>query len=219
MRSKRNNMRSANRLVIFLAFLGADDTAGGFFQLDIDQSGANSTDMLIGDSSLGIDEEAFGNAPDAVVHGYFSSFIPTVGIADVEFLKKGAGIFFRVLESDAEKHHILVLDLLPSSFEILRLRPARGAPGGPKIQEYCFTTQIVETDFAAIEKSDSKWRCLLGQQRRSDIARIAGEPEGKQPNNRRDEQDSNQKSSPRHLTLFPEKSFPTARLQAGFPRQ
>src|SRR5215510_8070198 len=175
--------------------------------------------MLIGDASLGINEETFRNAPDAVVHGDLSSFVPAVGIADVELLKKGTGIFLRVLESDTKKHHILVLDLLPSGFEILSLRPAGGAPGGPKIQEYCFTTEIVEADFAAIEKSNSKWRRLLGQQRRSDIARIAGEPEGKQPNNRRDEQDSNQKSSPRHLTLFPEKSFPTARLQAGFPRQ
>src|SRR5262245_53469898 len=134
------NMRSANWLVIFLAFLGADDTAGGFFQLDVDQSGANSTYMLIGDASLGIDEEAFRNAPDSVVHGDLSGFIPAVGVANVELLKKGAGIFLRILEGDAEKHHILVLDLLPSGFEILRLRPAGGAPGGPKIQKYCFTT-------------------------------------------------------------------------------
>src|SRR5215475_1001241 len=133
MRNNRNNMRSANRLVIFLAFLGTDDTAGGFFQFSVDQSGTNSTDMLIGDASLGIDEEAFRNAPDAVVHGDLSGFIPAVGIADVEFLKKGTGIFLRILKGDTEKHHILVLDLLPSSFEILRLRSARGAPGGPKI--------------------------------------------------------------------------------------
>src|SRR5215831_16500838 len=80
MRRNRNNMRSANRLVIFLAFLGADDTAGGFFQFSVHESGTNSTDMLISDSSLGIDEEAFRNAPDAVVHGDLSGFIPTVGI-------------------------------------------------------------------------------------------------------------------------------------------
>src|SRR5262245_65093258 len=175
--------------------------------------------MLIGDASLGINEETFRNAPDAVVHGDLSSFVPAVGIADVELLKKGTGIFLRVLESDTKKHHILVLDLLPSCFEILRLRPARGAPGGPKIQEYCFTTQIVEADFATIEKSDSKWRRLLGQQRRGNIARVAGESEGKQPNNRRDQQNSTQQSSPSHFTLFPEKSFPTARLPAGFPRR
>src|SRR5262245_10651289 len=219
MRSDRNNMRSANGLVIFLAFLGADDTAGCFFQFSVDQSGANSADMLISDSSLRIDEETFRNAPYAVVHRYLSGFIPAVWIADVELLEKGAGILLCVLEGDAEKRHILVLDLLPSSFEILRLRPARHAPRGPKIQEYCFTTQIVEVDFAAIEKSDSKWCRLLGQQRRGDIARVAGESEGKQPNNRRDQQNSNQQSSPSHFTLFPEKSFPTARLPAGFPRR
>src|SRR5215510_10829764 len=101
MRSNRNNMRSANWLVIFLAFLGADDTAGGFFQFCVDQSGANSADMLIGDAPLRIDKEAFRNAPDAVVHGYLSGFIPAVGIADVELLKKGTGIFLRVLEGDA----------------------------------------------------------------------------------------------------------------------
>src|SRR5262245_45947003 len=219
MRSNRNNMRSANWLVIFLAFLGADDTAGGFFQFSVDQSGANSTHMRISDPPLRIDKQALGNAPDAVVHGHLSGFIPAVGIADVELLKKGAGIFLRVLESDTEKHHVLVLDLLPSGFEILSLRPAGGAPGGPKIQEYCFTTEIVEADFAAIEKGDSKWRRLLGQQRRGNIARVAGKSEGKQPNNRRDQQNRNQQSMPSHFTLFPEKSFPTARLPARFPRR
>ena len=167
----------------------------------------------------GIDEEAFGNAPDPVVHGYLSGFVPAVGIRDVEFLKKGAGIFLLVLDGNAEKHHIFVFDLLPSGLEVFRLRPAGGAPGGPKIQEDCFAAQIVEVDFAAIEKSDSKGCRFLGQQRRGDVARVAREAEGKQPNNRRDEQDCNEEPSPSHLKLLPRRSFPTAELQAGFQGQ
>src|SRR4029453_14929389 len=175
MRNNRVNMRSANWLVIFLAFLGADDTAGGFFQLDVDQSGANSTDMLIGDAPLGIDEEAFRNAPDPVVHGYLSGFVPAVGIRDVEFLKKGTGIFLLALDGNAEKDQVFVFGPLPSGFEIRRLRATGGAPGGPKIQEDCLATQIVEADLAAIEKSYSERRGLFGQQRRWGVARVARE--------------------------------------------
>src|SRR5262245_39865963 len=217
MRNNRVNMRSPNWLVIFLAFLGADDTAGGFFQLDGDQGGANSTDMLVGDAPLRIDEEAFRNAPNPIVHGYLSGFVQAVGIRDVEFLKKGTGIFLLVLDGNAEKDHVSVLEPLPSGFEILRLRATRGAPGGPKIQEDCFATQIVEADFAPIEKSYSERRSLFGQQRRCDVARIACEAEGKQPEEWRDEQDCNQESPPSHFTLLPRKSFPAARSQARFP--
>src|SRR4029434_4864658 len=178
MRNSRVNMRSANWLVIFLAFLGADNTTGGFFQLDGDQGGANSTDMLIGDAPLGIDEEAFRNAPDPVVHGYLSGFVPAVGIHDVAFLKKGTRIFLLVLDGDAEKDQVFVLESQPSGFELLRLRATGGAPGGPKIQEDCFATQIVEADLAAIEKSYSERRSLFGQQRRCDVARVAREAAG-----------------------------------------
>jgi hypothetical protein len=219
MRNNRVNMRSANWLVIFLAFLGADDTAGGFFQLDVDQSGANSTDMLIGDASLGIDEEAFGNAPDPVVHGYLSGFVPAVGIRDVEFLKKGTRVFLLVLDGNAEKDQVFVLEALPSGFEILRLRAAGDTPGGPKIQKDRLAAQIVEADFAAIEKSDSERRRCFGQQRRSDVVGIPREAEGKQPQDRRDEQDCNEESPPSHLTLLPGKSFPAAGLQAGYRGQ
>src|SRR4030095_9073039 len=181
MRNNRVNMRSANWLVIFLAFLGADNTAGGFFQLDGDQGGANSTDMLIGDAPLGIDEESCSNPPPPVVHVYLTGCVPAVGIRDVEFLKKGTGIFLLVLDGDAEKDQVFVLESLPSGFEILRLRATGCAPGGPKIQEDCFATQIVEADLATIEKSYSERRSLFGQQRRCDVARVAREAEGKQP--------------------------------------
>src|SRR4030095_1067920 len=217
MRNRRVNMRSANWLVVFLAFLGADNTAGGFFQLDGDQGGANSTDMFIGDAPLGIDEEAFRNAPDPVVHGYLSGFVPAVGIRDVVFLKKGTGIFLLVVDADAEKDQFFVLESLPSGFEILRLRATGGAPGGPKIQEDCFATQIVEADLATIEKRYRERRSLFGQQRRCDVAPVAREAEGKQPEDWRDEQDCNQESPPSHFTLLPRKSFPAARSQAGFP--
>ena len=97
------------RLIVFLAFFGANDAFGGFFDLWSTTRGADAADMLISDPALGIDEEALGDTPDAIVDGDLPRFVSAVGIGDVEFLRKAGRIFLGVLQRHAEKTIFLSL--------------------------------------------------------------------------------------------------------------
>jgi len=75
----------------------------------MDDGPSQRAHMFVGNSSLRIDEEGFGDSPDAVVDGNPSRWVPAIRVGYAELFDKILGILFRVLDVDPEKDRVLFL--------------------------------------------------------------------------------------------------------------
>jgi hypothetical protein len=70
--------------------------------------------MLVGDSSLPVDEEGLGYSPDTVINGKLPARISPIQISNPELFQKTPSVFFFVLDVDSEKNNTAVLVFLPA---------------------------------------------------------------------------------------------------------
>src|SRR5262245_52232727 len=164
---------SPNRLIRSLAFARANNIAARLIHLGRDHSGADRTDMFVRDHAFTVDEKGFRNPPDAIIDRDCPRGVETRWIREIELANKSERIFAAILNRNADKHDVLVLEFLPCRFQFAGLSAARWAPRRPEGHKHHLTAEIGETKPRAIEKCQLKGGCRLAYQARIDIAWLA----------------------------------------------
>src|SRR5215470_1724868 len=97
--------------------------------------------MFVCDSTIGIDEKALRDAPNAEIDGD-PSRIDAVGIGDAVLAHESLAVRLVVLNLYADKNHVLIPHLLPGPLQVLGLGDAGRTPGRPEVDEDSLAAQV-----------------------------------------------------------------------------
>ena len=124
--------------------------------------------MFLNNASFGIEEKGCGKSGDsAVLHAGFIGGERHRIVDAVFFHDRLDGGRIVLVDDEAENLEAVFVFGLEID-EIVKLRPAGSAPGGPEIQEDDFAFGVQERDGLAVEASQLEVRCGIGVTNQAD---------------------------------------------------